>query len=210
MAFLGAYADPGPWDPWVAGVVASLLVTWVTFVPCFLFIFLGAPYSEALRSNRTLAAALTGITAAVVGVIAHLAVFSPPARCSPRPAPSRPGPVVVTLPAPESLRWVPLAIAVIAGALVFAARRPVLRVLALCAALGLTAPPGRAPRGLTWSSSSGRRIDSRRASIHMADGRIQGVITAVRPGIAVRWPGSSGAGRSGRDRRAGSGGCPGW
>ena len=47
----------------------------MTFVPCFLFIFLGAPYVERLRENRTLAAALTGVTAAVVGVIANLAVF---------------------------------------------------------------------------------------------------------------------------------------
>ena len=54
-------------------MIASLLVTWVTFVPSFLFIFLGAPYVERLRENRTLAAALTGVTAAVVGVIANLA-----------------------------------------------------------------------------------------------------------------------------------------
>ena len=75
VAFLGAYADPGPLSPWTAGVVASLLVTWVTFVPSFLFIFLGAPYIERLRHNRALAGALTGITAAVVGVIANLAVY---------------------------------------------------------------------------------------------------------------------------------------
>ena len=75
VAFLGAYRDPGGLDPLVAAVIASLLVTWVTFVPSFLFIFLGAPYVERLRENRTLAAALTGVTAAVVGVIANLAVF---------------------------------------------------------------------------------------------------------------------------------------
>ena len=50
-------------------------MTWVTFVPCFLFIFLGAPYVERLRHNPHLTAALTGITAAVVGVIANLAVY---------------------------------------------------------------------------------------------------------------------------------------
>ncbi|HET7690616.1 MAG TPA: chromate efflux transporter [Nocardioidaceae bacterium] len=75
VAFVGAYRDPGSLDPWVAAVLASLLVTWVTFVPCFLFIFLGAPYVERLRHNQHLTAALTGITAAVVGVIANLAVF---------------------------------------------------------------------------------------------------------------------------------------
>ena len=75
VAFLGAYRDPGWLDPWVAAVLASLLTTWVTFVPCFVFVFLGAPYVERLRGNRSLSAALTGITAAVVGVIANLAVF---------------------------------------------------------------------------------------------------------------------------------------
>ncbi len=75
VAFVGAYRNPGALDPWVAAVVASLLVTWVTFVPCFLFVLLGAPYVERLRNNEHLTAALTGITAAVVGVIANLAVF---------------------------------------------------------------------------------------------------------------------------------------
>ena len=75
VAFVGAYRNPGGLDPWVAAVLASLLVTWVTFVPCFLFVLLGAPYVERLRNNRHLTAALTGVTAAVVGVIANLAVF---------------------------------------------------------------------------------------------------------------------------------------
>ena len=56
-------------------MLASLLVTWVTFVPSFLFVLLGAPYMERLRGNRSLSAALTGITAAVVGVIANLGVY---------------------------------------------------------------------------------------------------------------------------------------
>ena len=75
VAFLGAFRDPGTLNPWVAGVLASLLTVWVTFVPCFLFIFLGAPYVERLRGNRQLTAALNGITAAVVGVIASLATY---------------------------------------------------------------------------------------------------------------------------------------
>ena len=52
VAFVGAYRDPGSLDPWVAAVLAALLTTWVTFVPCFVFIFLGAPYVERLRGNR--------------------------------------------------------------------------------------------------------------------------------------------------------------
>jgi chromate transporter len=71
----GAYRDPDAPDPWVAAVLTSLLVVWVTFVPCFLFAFLGAPDVEWLRPNLHVTAALTGVTAAVVGVIASPALF---------------------------------------------------------------------------------------------------------------------------------------
>ncbi|MHA6628112.1 chromate efflux transporter [Pseudonocardia sichuanensis] len=139
VAFLGAYADPGPFDPWVAGVLASVLVTWVTFVPSFLFIFLGAPYIEALRAHRGLAAALAGITAAVVGVIAHLAVFFAAATLFATTPVVAAGPFVATVPDVASLRPVALGIAVVAAGLVFGARWPVLRVLGVCALLGLGA-----------------------------------------------------------------------
>ena len=75
VGYLGAWRQPGALPPWLAGVLASILVTWVTYVPCFLWIFLGAPYIEALRSQRALGAALAAITAAVVGVILNLAVW---------------------------------------------------------------------------------------------------------------------------------------
>lgn len=75
VGFMGAYRSPGSLDPLLAGTLGGLLTTWVTFVPCFLWIFLGAPYMEALRSNRALSAALAAITAAVVGVILNLAVW---------------------------------------------------------------------------------------------------------------------------------------
>ena len=75
VGFLGAYRHPGGLDPFLAGVLGSIVTTWVTFVPCFLWIFLGAPYIEALRGNRALSSALTGITAAVVGVILNLALW---------------------------------------------------------------------------------------------------------------------------------------
>ncbi|MES0873686.1 chromate efflux transporter [Sinimarinibacterium thermocellulolyticum] len=75
VGFLGAYRDPGSLDPMMAGVFGATLSTWVTFVPCFLWIFLGAPYIERLRGNRALSAALTGITAAVVGVILNLSIW---------------------------------------------------------------------------------------------------------------------------------------
>ncbi|WP_181780361.1 chromate efflux transporter [Pseudonocardia pini] len=137
VAFLGAYSDPGPFTPWVAGVVASLLVTWVTFVPSFLFIFLGAPYIERLRGNRSLAGALTGITAAVVGVIANLALYFAVHTLFGATVTLDAGPLALLLPVPDSLRPVPVVIAAIAVLMVFALRWPVLRVLGISAALGL-------------------------------------------------------------------------
>jgi chromate transporter len=75
VGFMGAYRNAGILDPLVAGVLGSILITWVTFVPCFLFIFAGAPWIQQLRGRTSLHAALTGITAAVVGVILNLALW---------------------------------------------------------------------------------------------------------------------------------------
>jgi len=75
VAFIAAFRHPGGLNPYTAGVLGSLLTTWVTFMPCFLWIFVGAPYVEALRGNRALHAALSAIMAAVVGVILNLSVW---------------------------------------------------------------------------------------------------------------------------------------
>ncbi|MGF1628981.1 MAG: chromate efflux transporter [Kiloniellaceae bacterium] len=75
VGFMGAFRDPGGLPSLAAGALGGLLTTWVTFAPCFLWIFLGAPYIERLRGNRALSAALTAITAAVVGVILNLALW---------------------------------------------------------------------------------------------------------------------------------------
>jgi chromate transporter len=75
VGFLAAFRDPGALDPWAAAVLGATLVTWVTFVPSFLWIFLGAPHVERLRGNAALSGALSAITAAVVGVILNLAVW---------------------------------------------------------------------------------------------------------------------------------------
>ncbi|WP_246448888.1 chromate efflux transporter [Sphingomonas sabuli] len=75
VGFLGAYRAAGLLEPLAAATLGALLTTWVTFVPCFLWIFLGAPVIERLRSNRALTGALSAITAAVVGVIANLAAW---------------------------------------------------------------------------------------------------------------------------------------
>jgi len=75
VGFLGAFRDAGGLTPLVAGILGGLLTTWVTFVPCFLWIFMGAPYVEQLRQSQVLSAAFVAITAAVVGVILNLAVW---------------------------------------------------------------------------------------------------------------------------------------
>jgi chromate transporter len=75
VGFMGAYRQPMNFSPITAGILGSLVVTWVTFVPSFLWIFLGAPYIEYLRGNKSLSSALSAITAAIVGVILNLAVW---------------------------------------------------------------------------------------------------------------------------------------
>jgi chromate transporter len=75
VGFLAGFRAPGTLPPLLAGGLGALLTLWVTFAPCFLWIFLGAPYVEALRGNRALSAALSAITAAVVGVIMNLALW---------------------------------------------------------------------------------------------------------------------------------------
>jgi chromate transporter len=139
VAFVGAYRDPGALNSWVAAVVGALLTTWVTFVPCYLFIFLGAPQVERLRGNAGLSAALTGITAAVVGVIANLAVFFALHTLFAGTTRHRWGPVQLAIPDVGSLRPLALAITVVACVLVFRLRWSVLRTLGLCALLGLVA-----------------------------------------------------------------------
>jgi chromate transporter len=75
VGFMAAFRHAELADPMLAGALGGLLATWVTFVPSFVLIFLGAPYIEALRGNRALSAALAAITAAVVGVILNLAIW---------------------------------------------------------------------------------------------------------------------------------------
>jgi chromate transporter len=75
VGFIGAWNDPGPFSPLLYGTLGALVTVYATFLPCFLFIFLLAPYIELLANNRRLKAVLVGVTAAVVGVIANLAVY---------------------------------------------------------------------------------------------------------------------------------------
>ena len=139
VAFVGAYRDAGSLDPWLAAVLASLLVVWVTFVPCFVFIFLGAPYVERLRSNEHLAAALTCITGAVVGVIASLAVFFALHTLFDDTEVTDRGPVTLEVPVADSADPVAFTITGVALALMLWRGWGPLRTLGLCAALGVVA-----------------------------------------------------------------------
>lgn len=75
VGFVAAWQNPGDLPPLLAATLGALITTWVTFLPCFLFVFLGAPHVEGLRARPGIASALTAITAAVVGVILNLAIW---------------------------------------------------------------------------------------------------------------------------------------
>jgi chromate transporter len=137
VAFVGAYRDPGSLNPWAAAVIAALLTTWVTFVPCFLFILLGAPYVERLRHNQALSAALTGITAAVVGVIASLAAFFAVHTLFDRTRHVTSGPFDFQSPVLSSIQWDAVTVMVLGCALIFGRGWSVLRTLGACAIAGI-------------------------------------------------------------------------
>lgn len=136
VGFLAAFRDAGTMPPVVAATLGAVLTTWVTFVPCFLWIFAGAPFIERLRGNQALSAALTAITAAVVGVILNLALWFAIHTLFRRviavPMPTG----AIDLPVLGSIDWPAALLA--AGALiaVLRFRVGVLPVLAVCAAIG--------------------------------------------------------------------------
>ncbi|MFI9550516.1 chromate efflux transporter [Nonomuraea endophytica] len=136
IAFLGAYRDPGLLTPWAGALLGALLTTWVTFVPCFLFIFLGAPYVERLRHNTAISAALTGITASVVGVIANLALYFAEHTLFERTFTWAWGPLTIQLPSLHTLSPVAGVITLAALVMTFVLKWPMLRVLGICALLG--------------------------------------------------------------------------
>ncbi len=136
VGFLAAFGDPGALSPLTAGLAGAVLVVWVTFLPCFVFIFAGAPYVERLRHSALLRHALAGIGAAVVGVIASLALFFALATLVGEVGQWSWGPIRLPLPDLVTVQWVPLAITAIACLLVLRWRVSTVAVLAACAALG--------------------------------------------------------------------------
>jgi chromate transporter len=137
VGFLGAYRSPGELSPWLAGTLAAVLTTWVTYVPCFLWIFLGAPWIERLRESRLLRGALAGITAAVVGVILNLAIWFSLHTLFAGVRREHLGPLVLQIPAWETLDVAAAAIAVGAAVATLRFHMGMLRLIGGCAAIGV-------------------------------------------------------------------------
>jgi chromate transporter len=136
VGFLAAYNHPGSLPPLVAGVLGAVLTVWVTFVPCFLWIFLGAPWVERLRDNVAVSHALTAISAAVAGVVLNLAVFFALHTMFGTVGSHSYGPVTVPVPDWGTVRWASVAISAVAAVLVFRLKVGTLRVLGVAAVLG--------------------------------------------------------------------------
>ena len=114
VGFLAAFREAGWASPLLAGTLGGLLATWVTFAPCFAWIFLGAPYIEGLRGNKSLGAALTAVTATVVGVILNLAVWFAIHVIFGRVVRVEAWPLSIELPALDSINWLAAVLAVLA------------------------------------------------------------------------------------------------
>jgi chromate transporter len=136
VGFLGAFRNAGSLNPWVAGIVGSSLVVWVTFVPCFLFVFLGAPYVERLRTNRSLSAAMSAVSAAVVGVIANLSVYFSLHTLFDDTTRIDNGILHMTLPAWDSVNVRALVLTAFACVLVFRYKWTTVRVMLTLAVVG--------------------------------------------------------------------------
>lgn len=140
VGFLAGYREPGAVSPMMGGILAGALTTWVTFVPCFLWIFIGAPYVERLRHNAALASALSAITAAVVGVILHLGLWFAFHYLFARQLDVSLGPATLSLPAISSINWTAFGLVVLAITALFRAKVGAIALIigASFAGLGLT------------------------------------------------------------------------
>ncbi len=137
VGFVAAYRDPGMLSPALAGFLGGTLTTWVTFTPCFLWVFLGAPYIEKLRDNAALSAVFSAITAAVVGAIANLALWFTIHTLFADVQKIEWGPVSTELPILTSLAFPVLGMTVVAIALTFIFRAPVLAILGVAGVAGV-------------------------------------------------------------------------
>jgi len=136
VGFLGAFRNPGDLNPWVAAIIGSTLVAWVTFVPCFLFVFLGAPHVEKLRKNHSVSAGLTAVTAAVVGVIANLSVYFALHTLFEKTRQYSLGIIQTTIPDWGTLNIRSGLLTLGAAVLVFKFKRSTVQVMGICAVAG--------------------------------------------------------------------------
>jgi chromate transporter len=137
VGFLAAWREPGSLPPLLAATLGGLLTTWVTFVPCFLWIFFGAPFVEVLRANKALGAALGAITAAVVGVILNLAVWFALHVLFAKVVPTPFLGASVLVPVLSSVDWPSLILAVAAAFAIFRFRMGMIPVLLASALAGM-------------------------------------------------------------------------
>jgi chromate transporter len=137
VGFMAAFRDPGALHPMLAGTLGGLLTTWVTFTPCFLWIFLGAPFIEILRGNRALSGALSAITAAVVGVILNLAAWFALHTWFHEAHPLRVGLLSFDAPAVSSVDPWALALSAAAVLAIFRFRAGMIPTLLACSAAGV-------------------------------------------------------------------------
>jgi chromate transporter len=137
VGYLAAFRAPEPFTPLVAGVLGAALTTWVTFAPCFLWIFAMAPWMDRLQRAPALKGGLAAVTAAVVGVIANLALWFALHVLFARVSVLVAGPLRLQWPEPASFDWRAALISVAALVLIFGARWGIIRTLAVTAAMGL-------------------------------------------------------------------------
>jgi chromate transporter len=137
VGFLAAFRDAGGMEPLVAGMLGGLLATWVTFAPCFAWIFLGAPWMERLRGNRALSAALGAVTAAVVGVILNLSVWFALHVVFAETATVAAGPLRLVLPVAGSLDPVAAGLSLLALVAAFRLKMGVPAMIGLWALAGM-------------------------------------------------------------------------
>jgi chromate transporter len=137
VGFMAAYRNLGGLSPLVAGTLGGLLATWVTFTPCFFWIFLGAPYVERLRGFGRLNAALSAITAAVVGVVLNLAIWFAIHTIFSATVPVRLWPFAFDAPVPSSLQPWALALSVAAAVAIFRFKSGMIATLVACCGAGV-------------------------------------------------------------------------
>jgi chromate transporter len=136
VGFTAAFRMPPGIDPLSSAIIGAALTTWVTFVPCFLWIFLGAPYIERLRQNKALAGALSAITAAVVGVILNLAIWFGLHVVFRHVGSVNFGPLSLAWPDVASIDWAAAGLAVLAAVALFRFKIGMIPTLAGAAILG--------------------------------------------------------------------------